>query len=83
MAAYHQIVVETFYGPSRGDKGDIRVRPVKGQFYSPSLVVECSKSFRDQHPVGTKFLMSVKLCTNQEGTEFLYSHHSWPVSVVT
>lgn len=82
MAAYHQIIVETYYSSPRGDKGDIRVRPAKGQFYSPTLAVECSRSLRTQYPVGTKFLMQVKLC-NKEGTEFLYSHHSWPVTVVS
>jgi hypothetical protein len=71
MPAYPKIIVEKFFGLPRGDKGEIRVRPAKGQPYPPSLVVECSKSFRGQHPVGTKLLVSVKLCTNREGTEFL------------
>jgi hypothetical protein len=78
---YVEIVVETFSGASRGDKGEIRVRPVKGQFYPQTLVVECSRKFRTQFPVGTKFRMQVKL-VEKDGAEFLYSHHSWPVSIV-
>ncbi len=79
--AYMDIVVESYLGEGRGEHGNIRIRPVAGQFYPQSLNVECSRSLRTQYPVGTKFRIRVKL-TDMKGAEFLYSHHSWPVTVL-
>lgn len=79
---YMEIVVESYLGEGRGQTGDIRIRPAAGQFYPQTLNVECSRSLRTQYPVGTKFRIRVKL-TDMQGTPFLYSHHRWPVVVLS
>lgn len=41
-----------------------RVRPLPNQNLPTSLFIECSKSIRDQYPVGTIFIAkSVKVCS--------------------
>lgn len=74
-----QITVETFRDSRTGK---IRVRPVESEVYPPTTTVECPRSIRYQHPVGTKFRIRAKLTDREGGAPFLYSHHSWPMKVV-
>ena len=80
---YQDIVVETFI-PKNHEHTDanIRVRPVEGQGYSTDLRVECSRSVRKNHPVGTKLRIQAIESQRAGGKTYLYSHHSWPVTVV-
>ena len=79
---YRQVVIETFDDGPRGHHGKVRARPVAGEFYPTTMVVECSKTMRAQHPVGTKFRIFAKE-TNKEGSEpFLYTHYSWPYQII-
>ena len=81
-SGYRRVVVETFVGGARGHHGKIRVRPVEGEYYPSSMVVECSKDMRTRHPVGTKFRIYAKE-TDRDGSEpFLYTHFSWPYEIV-
>lgn len=79
---YRQIVIETYYGPNRGHHGSVRARPTDGEFYPTSMNVECSKTMREKHPVGTKFRIRVKETCREGGMPFLYTHFSWPYEVV-
>jgi hypothetical protein len=53
------ILVETFRNPGEPSKEGIRVRPVDGQPYPPSMRVSCSTYWRDKFPLGSKFKFSV------------------------
>ncbi|SFU86675.1 hypothetical protein [Pseudoduganella namucuonensis] len=78
--AYRDVAVESV---RRG--GEVRVCPVPGQAYSPSLYVHCSKAMSDVnlYPLGTRFLVSAKLTDRLGGTPFLYVYHGDPVKVMT
>lgn len=60
----------------------VRARPLAGQELSTELNVECSSTMRESHPVGTIFRIRAEQ-TDREGTPFLFSHHSWPYTIVT
>ncbi len=60
---------ETFIDPETGRK---RVRPLPGQGIPTSLVIECSRSIRDNYPLGTKFLaVTLKVCDKSNGRMYL------------
>ena len=46
------------------------------------LHVECSKTLSKAYPVGTKFRIRAKLTDGEDGGEYLYSYHGWPVEVL-
>jgi len=76
---YISITVETFIDARTGK---VRVRPLPDEGYPPNIVVECPRSVRSQYPVGTRFKISAKLTDRDGGQPYLYSHHSWPMTVV-
>ncbi|UVC19371.1 hypothetical protein [Mesorhizobium onobrychidis] len=80
---YQQIVVETYAARKPGKSSFIHVRPIEGQPFPTSMDVECSRSMRKNHPVGTKFRIYAKGITNREGGKpFLYSRFDWPYEVM-
>jgi hypothetical protein len=82
MSHYRKIVVQTYENTSEPSKRRIRAHPLAGQGLSTSLNVECSTKMRDRHPVGTLFIVDVKI-TDYRGTTFLYTYYNWPYEVVT
>jgi hypothetical protein len=82
MSNYRKIVIETYSGAGEGSTGAPPVRPLLGQRLDTNLKVECSSSMRRNHPIGTKFLIEVKL-TEANGTPFLYSSYRWSWKIVT
>lgn len=81
---YVMIVVESFVPTDRsGLRGRVHIRPVPGEIYPQTLHVECSKRLSERYPVGTKFRIRAKLTDREDGGEFLYSYHGWPVEVLT
>ena len=80
--AYREVAVESFVDPR---SGALRIRPMAGQAFAPSLAVQCSRSLTDpaQHPAGTRFLVAAKLTDRLGGTPFLYVYHGDPVVVLT
>lgn len=76
---YIEIIVETYHDERRKRT---RVRPVEGQAYPQSMVVECPRSIREAHPVGTLFRIKAKLTDREGGNPFLYSHYNWPFEVL-
>ena len=80
--AYRDVAVESFLDPR---SGRLRVRPMAGQAFAPSLAVQCSRMLTDAtvHAPGTRFLVSAKLTDRQGGTPFLYVYHADPVVVLT
>ena len=80
--AYRDVAVESVADFHRGA---LRIRPMAGEAFAPSLAVRCSRSMLDTacYPVGTCFLVSAKLSDRLGGTPFLYVYHGDPVVVLT
>lgn len=78
MSDYELLDVEIYFDARRGEN---RARPLPGQKYPPSMVVECSKKFRESNPVGAKFRLHVKLKAKKtdDCREHLYSYYRWQV----
>jgi len=78
--AYRDVAVESCLRDGR-----VRICPVPGQAYSPSLLVHCARVLGDtaQHALGTRFLVSAKLTDRLGGTPFLYVYPGDPVVVMT
>ncbi|MES2742752.1 MAG: hypothetical protein V4754_17645 [Pseudomonadota bacterium] len=70
--AYRHVAVE-----SRLIDGQVRIRPMAGQAYAPTLTVQCSRRLSDtaRYPLGTRFLLFAKLTDRLGGAPFLYAYH--------
>ncbi|WP_426174715.1 hypothetical protein [Massilia sp. TWR1-2-2] len=80
--AYREVAVESVIDPR---SGALRIRPMAGQAFAPTLPVQCSRRLVDPalYPAGTRFLLSAKLTDRQGGPQFLYAYHGDPVVVFT
>lgn len=78
--AYRQVAVESV---QRG--GGVEIHPVPGQAYSPELAVQCARALRDTdlYPLGTRFLLSVKMTDRLGGMPYLYAWHGDAVQVLS
>ncbi|WP_299155868.1 hypothetical protein [uncultured Christiangramia sp.] len=66
---YENIQCENFRDP---ETSRIRVRPLDGQNLPTDILIECSKSERESHPPGTKFITkNVKVCKKTDGRIYL------------
>lgn len=63
----------------------VRIRPIPGQAFAPSLAVQCARRLSDTslYPLGTKFLLFAKLTDRLGGTPFLYAYHGDPDVVLS
>jgi hypothetical protein len=65
---YKNLICESFLDP---ETGRLRVKPALGQPFQ-GMVIECSRSIRNQYPIGTKFYCEeVKICKKPDGREYL------------
>ncbi len=80
--AYREVAVESVIDAR---SGALRIKPMAGQAFAPSLQVQCAQSLRDpaRYPAGTRFLVSAKLTDRLGGTPLLYVYHGDPVVVLT
>lgn len=78
---YEKVVVETYTSDVSG-RSKIRVRPVSGQKFPQTMVVECSNSMRGNNPIGTRFRIFAKETRREGGKPFLYSGYTWPYEVI-
>lgn len=79
--AYREVAVQ-----SRLDwRGRPCIGPVSGQAFSTGMRVQCSRRLLelDTYPLGTRFLLSVRISDRQGGEPFLYAWHGDPVVVLT
>lgn len=52
----------------------IRIRPLPGQIVPSNLLIECLKIYREQYPLGTRFVSkNVKVCKKVSGRVYLRS----------
>jgi hypothetical protein len=80
--AYREVAVESVFDAR---SGQLRIRPMAGQAFAPSLPVHCSRALSDpaRYPPGTRFLLSAKLTDRKGGPQFLFAYHGDPVVVLT
>ncbi len=80
--AYRDVAVESYIDAR---SGKLRIRPIAGQAFAPTLNVQCARSMADpqRFPAGTRFLLSAKLTDRLGGTPFLYAYYGDPVVVLT
>lgn len=79
--AYREVAVESFID----SRGIVRLRPMAGQAFAPTLPVHAAKPLTDpaQYRPGTCFLLNAKLTDRLGGPQFLYSYHGDPVTVLS
>lgn len=80
--AYREVAVHSMLEPR---SGKLRIRPLPGQAFAPTLAVHCARSLSDpaHYPAGTRFLLLAKLTDRQGGPPFLYAYHGDPVMVLS
>ena len=80
--AYREVALESV---PDARTGALRIQPMAGQAFAPTLAVQCAQSLRDpaRYPAGTCFLVSAKLTDRLGGTPFLWVYHGDPVVVLT
>lgn len=80
--AYREVAVESVADPR---SGALRIRPMAGQAFAPSLPVHCSRALSDPalYPAGSRFLLSAKLTDRLGGPQFLYAYHGDPVVLLS
>ena len=80
---YKYIIVESVRCKFNGQRGDVHLRPIPGQYpYTPDMFVECPSSMKRDYPVGTKFRIRAKITDRDGGTSFIYTHYTWPFEVL-
>jgi hypothetical protein len=77
--AYREVAVESYIDR----KGAVRIRPMAGQAFAPTMPVQCGRTLRDDYPPGTRFLLNAKLTDRLGGPHFLYAWHGDPVQVIS
>lgn len=76
MSEYKNIIIETYLNIGEASNKPIRAHPCRGQGFDHKLNIECSADMRESFPVGSLFLVKVKV-TEREGVPFLYRHYRW------
>ncbi len=72
------IVVETYLSTGESSRSEVRVRPLPGQGISPATKVECSKSIRENYPIGQLFIIPVHWKNTSEMEPCLYVSYRSP-----
>lgn len=76
------IDIESFEGQRvPGSPVPILLRPIAGQAFPPTLLVEGNKSLATDYPVGSRFKVQVALADRPGGGQFLFSSWQWDVVV--
>lgn len=82
---YRTIAVEVFRHNQSGHAHPCAVRPLPGQIFEPSMLVECSKSIKGYSNDGKTFLMQIKLKEPRDAGDMphLYSSYHWKLTEVS
>ena len=73
------VEIESFEGRQAG--GGVRLRPIAGQAYPPSMLVEGNKSLVEDYPVGSRFRVQATVTNRPTGGQFLHTSWQWDVVV--
>lgn len=83
---YFEVVLESYRRTATsGHRDAIGVRPARGQGYSQSMEVECSRKMinTERYPLGTKFLAKVCVKQKQNAKPHLYSYYGSAVVTIS
>jgi hypothetical protein len=80
--AYREVAVHSVLDARTGR---LRIRPMPGQAFAPSMRVQCARALADpaRYPAGTRFLLNAKLTDRLGGEPFLFAWHGDPVQVLS
>ena len=80
----HQTVeIESFEMPGgAGHPGKVGLRPVRGQKFPASLLLEGNKSLVEDYAVGTRFKVQAKLMKRTNGSQYLFTSWQWDVKTL-
>lgn len=82
MPHYRNVAIKTYWNGGEPSVKVIRAHPLPGQGFDEDMHVECSSKMREDHPVGTVFVIRAQLKQKEGGTPFLYTSWQWPYEVV-
>jgi hypothetical protein len=81
---HESVEVESFRDVDKaGIEGKVQLRPVKGQKFPTTLLLEGNKSLIADYPVGTRFKVQVVLTQRPTGGQFLFSSWQWDTKVLS
>ncbi len=66
MSEYREIIIQTHLNKGGGSKNKIRARPFAGQGLDTSINVRCSPTERKEKPIGSLFLLEVRMTDRVE-----------------
>ena len=76
------IDIESFEGKRvQGAAAPVLLRPVAGQAFPPTMLVEGNKSLVTDYPVGSRFKVQVAPADRPGGGQYLFSSWQWDVVV--
>lgn len=80
----HRIIeAESFVAEDGERKGQVVLRPVEGQRFPYSLLLEGNKALLKDYPVGTRFKVQVSLAKRASGEDYLFSSWQWDARVLS
>lgn len=80
----HQTIeAESFVAENGERKGQVAMRPVEGQKFPTSLLLEGNKALLKDYPVGTRFKVQVSLAKRPTGEDYLFSSWQWDARVLS
>lgn len=82
--AHQSVDVESFQGVEKsGVQAKIQLRPLKGQKFSSTLLLEGNKSLVEDYPVGTRFKVQASLASRAGGSQYLFTSWQWDMRVLS
>ena len=85
---HQQVEIESFEIPGAtgaagtGSHGKVGLRPVRGQKFPASLLLEGNKSLVQDYPVGTRFKVQAALMNRPNGAQYLFTSWQWDVKIL-
>ena len=83
MGHYRKVVIQTYVNSGDASSKSVRANPIPGQGLDVNMKVRCSSSMRKKHPIGTLFLLELKVTDKEGGTPFLHAHHDASYKVIS
>jgi hypothetical protein len=80
----HQTIeAESFIAEKGALKGQVALRPAKGQKFPTTLLLEGNKALLQDYPVGTRFKLQVSLAQRPGGEDYLFTSWQWDARVLS
>ena len=80
----HQTIeAESFAVEKGAQKGQVALRPAKGQKVPTTLLLEGNKALLQDYPVGTRFKLQVSLAQRPGGEDYLFTSWQWDARVLS